>query len=836
MARHIINLDSKAALQETTAGGKGASLAWLRRTGFNVPPGFVITTAAFQQVLDASGIEVPPHKAEWTQDDLQQMRERIAACRFPPSLAASIQEGYQRLGGPVAVRSSMVGEDTVVASFAGQLDTQLNVRGIEQVIDAVKQCWSSLFNWRLFEYLNQRSATLQDTILDNLSMAVVVQRMVDAKAAGVAFSADPVTGQRSVIIEAGHGLGDAIVQGLVEPDRYVVDARNVIAESTATDRKNPVLEDDQVLQLAQVVRDVAARSECAQDIEWAWDGSDFHLLQCRPITSLVGKTIYSNRIVSDMVPGLIKPLVWSTNTVSKARNVFGRIFTELLGETDIDYSSLINRIHSRIYMNATLWSELFERVGMPINFFEMVARDEKAERRRPRITPKTLSAMARLLRFAWRHSRPATDTSAFVQRHHQQLEPYREMSWSSLKPEELLTWYGQLARIHGETQWYIFIGPVNMMIRNRMLTRLVEHRAPDVVPSDLIRGLVGLKALEPNQELQKLAAQARALDDEARRALMESDDATIRQVLPRSEQGQALMQGVDAFLQRYGFLSTSGTDFAGTPWSENPDVIWHSIGRSAASPMEGGTEDVDAIREEARERVRANLNLGERALFDRLLASTVALIDLREQASLLMSEDGYHMRRLFLVLADHFVARGALADRNDIFYLTYAEIEQLVEGQLEAGAARTKVIEEKAKMEHDAEVELPDTICGDHAPTFPISLAEDQEYLVGIRGSSGRAQGRACIILDPSQAPVDLAQEDILVVPFTDVGWTPLLSGIGGIVAETGGQLSHTSIVAREYGLPAVVSVKKATRLIKDGQPIAVDGDRGRVYLGQMRD
>lgn len=836
MARHIINLDTKAALQPSIAGGKGASLAWLRKAGFNVPPGFVITTAAFKQVLDASGIKVLPHKTEWTQDDLQLLRERIAGCRFPHQLAASVAEGYRQVGGPVAVRSSMVGEDTVVASFAGQLDTQLNVHGIDNVIDAVKQCWSSLFNWRLFQYLDQRSATLQDTILDDLSMAVVVQRMVDAVAAGVAFSADPVTGQRSVIIEAGRGLGDAIVQGLVEPDRYVVDARNILAESIPVDKKNPVLEEGQILQLAQVVRDVAARCECPQDVEWAWDGTDLHLLQCRPITSLVGKAVYSNRIVSDMVPGLIKPLVWSTNTKSMANNVFGRIFSKLLGETDIDYSALIKRIHSRIYTNTTLWSELFERVGLPINFFEMVARDEKAERRRPRLTPRTWPAIARLLRFAWRNSKPATDTSSFVQRHHQALDPYRQMSWPSLKPGELLAWYDQLAGIHGETQWYIFIGPVNMMIRNRLLNRLVERRAPDVVPSDLIRGLIGLKALEPNQELQRLAAQARALDGDTIRALMEADDGTIRQILSRSEQGLALIQGVDAFLARYGFLSTSGTDFAGTPWGEDPTVIWHSIGRSAASPTEVEAEDVEVIREGARESVRANLNPVERALFDRLLASTVSLIDLREQASLLMSEDGYHMRRIFLALADHFVARGALAERDDIFYLTYAEIEELVDGRLEASAARAKVEEEKAKMAHDAEIELPDTICGDHAPTLPISLAEDQEYLVGIRGSSGLAQGRACVVLDPSQAPVDLAREDILVVPFTDVGWTPLLSGIGGIVAETGGQLSHTSIVAREYGLPAVVSVKKATRLIKDGQPITVDGDRGRVYLGQRMD
>jgi len=220
-----------------------------------------------------------------------------------------------------------------------------------------------------------------------------------------------------------------------------------------------------------------------------------------------------------------------------------------------------------------------------------------------------------------------------------------------------------------------------------------------------------------------------------------------------------------------------------------------------------------------------------RMLFDRLLASTITYIDLRERTSLFMSEDSYQMRRIFLALADHLVARGDLDQHDDIFCLTYDELRGLVEGKLEANTIRVLVTTRKTEMEADAQVELPDTICGDHVPTHPSLPIEGQEYLVGISGSSGRAQGYARIVLEPAEAPITLTRSDILVVPFTDVGWTPLFSGIGGIVAETGGQLSHTSIVAREYGLPAVVSVKKATHLIRDGQPITVDGDTGRVYL-----
>jgi pyruvate,water dikinase len=832
MRHYVVSLDSKPALQEQHAGGKGASLAWLRKAGFQVPPGFVITVAAFEEMLRAADIKLSSHKEAWTQEGLEQIRQRIVARPTPDGLASQIETAYRGLG-IVAVRSSMVGEDGMVASFAGQLDTVLNVQGLDRILDAVKQCWASLFNWRMFQYLNQREADLQHALLETLSMAVVVQRMVDAEAAGVAFSADPVTGQGNLIIEAARGLGDAVVKGLVQPDRYVVDARNVVAETTAVDKGSPVLTEDLILRLAAIVRRVASARECPQDIEWAWDGDSFHLLQCRPITSLLGKTVYSNRMVSEMVPGLIKPLVWHTNTMSKVRNVFGRIFSELLGDADIDYESMVKRIHSRIYVNVTLWSNLFERVGMPGNFFEMITRDETVQRRRPKLGPRNLGAVARLLRFAWRHSRVVDDTTAFVQRHQQELEPYRGTSFSAVEPQELVKRYEALARLHGETQWFVFIGPVNMTIRNRMLNRLVERRAPDVMPSDLIRGLVGLKALEPNRELQRLAALAAALDSKAQRLLAEGDDETIRHVLSSSDQGQALVGAVDAFLKRYGFLSTSGTDFAGTSWVEDPTVIWRCIGRSAAYPMERRTEDVVALRQTARQRVRAALNPLERLLFDRLLTSTVSLIDLREQVSLLMSEDAFHMRRIFLALADHLVAGGLLAERDDIFYLTYGELLQVVDGQLDPDFVNETVGARKIAMERDAQIEPPDTVCGDVVPTHLVSLPPDQEYLVGIRGSSGLASGSARIVLEPSQAPVSLTRDDILVVPFTDVGWTPLLAGIGGIVAETGGQLSHTAIVAREYGLPAVVSVSQATRLIQDGQRVTVDGDSGRVYLGR---
>lgn len=831
MNRYVRQLKDKVSASVAISGGKGASLAQLHCWGFNVPAGFIITLHAFQDFLRDFDIEVLTRRTEWTQGDVERIRELLMACRVPDNIAIAITQAYRKLGGRVAVRSSMVGEDACIASFAGQLDTLLNVVGEQELLSAVKTCWASVFNWRLLNYLTEHEAITPNTLLENFSIAIVVQRMVEAKAAGVAFSADPVTGQSCVIIEAAHGLGDAMVQGLVEPDRYVVDARGVLAETTYSDVNAPALQTSQILRLAEIVREVAKHEKTPQDVEWAWDGNTFYLLQSRPITSIVGRNIYSNRMVSEMVPGLIKPLVWSTNTTAMTKNVFGRMFTDLIGPNDIDFSLLIRRIHSRIYVNNTMLGQLFERVGMPANFFEMMSRDEKAERSHPPMTPKMLGSICRVLRFAWRHSRVAGELSAFIKRHDQQLEHYRKSDWLAEKPETLLVRFDQLARLHGETQWFTFIGPLNMLVRNRLLNRLVETWAPGEIPSDLVRGLVGLKALEPNDELYKLAKWARTLGNEMQSLLLKGDDKTICKALSTSEEGRELVSKVDALLRRFGFLSTNGTDFSRMPWIENPTLIWHAIGRAAANCVETATENAEAIRQETRKRVRAQLNWVQRMLFDRLLASTITYIDLRERSSLLMSEDSYQMRRIFLALGSQLVSRGDLEQCDDVFYLMYDELRRLVEGKLGAETAKQLVSTRKKEMEADALIELPDTICGDYVPTHPIVPPEGQEYLVGISGSSGCAQGYARVILDPAEAPTTLTKNDILVVPFTDVGWTPLFPGIGGIVAETGGQLSHSAIVAREYGLPAVVSVKKATHLVREGQPITVDGYNGRVYL-----
>jgi phosphohistidine swiveling domain-containing protein len=832
MPTYTIDLDRKSALEEKRVGGKGSGLAWLRRQRFRVPEGFVITVDAFHDFLSEFGIELLGQNRDWTEGELEHIREMLTACRIPGRVSEAIATAYHQLGGAVAVRSSMIGEDTQMASFAGQLDTVLSVEGEDQVIDAVKGCWTSMFSWRLFKYLSEKSDLSSNSPVDRLSIAVVVQRMVDARAAGVAFSADPLTGQPCVIIEAVHGLGERLVQGLAKPDRYVVDTRGVVCESTAVDPDKPVLSKSQILELSEVIRQVARRTNTPQDIEWASDDTGLYVLQRRPITTLVGKHVYSAGTMSEMLPGLIKPLVWSVSSKAVLENVFARIFTELLGPNDVDYSALCRRVHSRVYIDTTLLGQVLERLGLPANTFESMSRGERARRhQRMPLNRKTLRTMFRLLRFLLRHSRAAGDIDRYLRRHDHELDAYRRVDLSIQDPRSLLDRLDQLLDLYSETMWFNFVGPMNMLVRNKMLESMVAKHAPDVVPSDLVRGLVGLKSLESNRELQSLAAKARALGDQTCELLMGQGDREIRTQLSRTVSGQSLIADVDTFLDRYGFLSAAGTDLSRTPWIENPTMIWHTIGRLANAPDKLAPRNMDAIREDARVRVRSGLGWYLRPFFDLLHRSTVTYIGLRERSSFMISEDSFEIRRILLALSEQLYARGDLGRREDVFCLTLDELHQSVEGTVENGMARKWASERRAEMEADALLELPETFCGDMVPTSPIQAGKDREYLSGISGSAGRAEGYARIVLDPAEAPARLRADDILVVPFSDVSWTPLFAGVGGVIAETGGQLSHSAIVAREYGLPAVVNVKHATRLIHDGQFVTVDGNKGQVWL-----
>jgi len=830
MGSPLFHLSDRRALREALSGGKAASLARIARRGFRVPPGFVIPTGVLAEVLANHGIGAPMDTRE-----AGRIRKALLEVEFPARIEGEIRRVFRALGGPVAIRSSMVGEDSTYASFSGQLETFLNVTDEESLMQAIRKCYMSAFSDRLIEYLHGHVGRASPGPIHDTGMAVLVQTMLNPRAAGIAFSADPDTGRFRIIIEAVRGLGDSAASGLGNPDRYVIEHGGEVIEKTCSDPERPVLDGDSLKQLADTVVAVSREMALAQDIEWALDGDGFAILQTRPITSLYGKNVYSRKLARDMAPGPIKPLYFSTNIVDMTTNVFGPVFNTVLGRRDINYTDLVKLIRSRVFANATLFAKLLGEMGMPVNLFEMIARDEAAVHKRPRMSPQLMRRLLGLLSFVFKNAFVAARARSFVARHEARLERYRSADWSGVAPHDLLDEISSLRRSHGETQWYMWITAINMFVRNKMLSSLVRKRAPGVDPGKLLAGYTGLKSLEPHDEMRNIADHIAAGIPEALDLLKTGEPENIVARLEQTDAGRAVLDRFDAFMERYGYLSTSATDFTLPPWIENPRFIWRSIAAMAGGAAEDAARrDVAAERMEARRAVERNLGPVRRVMFSRLLDSTITYLNLRERISFLMSEDAYQMRRLYLELGSSLRQDGRLAGHTDLFFLNFDELLDLAEGRLAPGDAKRTIAARRSELEADAEADVPDIICGEEGALRERPLPENLEYLRGIPGSAGRVRGRARVVRDPSSIQGKLTREDILIVPFMDIGWTPLFANIGGIVAETGGQLSHSAIVAREYGLPAVVSVERATRIINDGDWITIDGSTGRVYPGYV--
>jgi len=635
-----------------------------------------------------------------------------------------------------------------------------------------------------------------------------------------------------VIIEAVPGIGMDAVSRKTNPDRYVVNASGKISELAPVDKEHPLLPRELILRLAGSANRIARKMGRPQDIEWAWDGTDFIFLQTRPISSLVGKQIYSNKLVADMSPGIIKPLQWSTNTLSMMTRVFSRLFTEILGPNDIDFNKAIRLIHSRVYTSITFFDGLLKRIGLPGNFFEMITRDETARRRRPPLSPRLLHCLAfKFIPFIWKYSRIEAKMNAFITKQDAMLELYRKADWSGIGVDDKYLHFKHLLSLHNDAQWSIMITALNMAIRNTVVKKMIRKHAPSVQPSDLLTGPAGVKDWELNTELDSLSEKLHGHGEDIIRLCIEGDDGKIRRRLGSWTKGKELISEFDAFMRKYGHLSANTTNFTEPSWIENPRMIWSSIGSKASNRHQKRQAGSESSRAEKRDEILRHLNPLQSKLFRRLLRSTILYLTLREKISLLLSEDTYQLRRLVLSLGGDLAQKGFIEQPEDIFYLYFNEITKIISDEPEPSEIGGKIVRRKWRIQKDSLIVPEDTICGDQIMTRSDVKICESEFLAGICGSSGFKQGYAYVVGDPGNINRILTPEDILVVPFAHVGWTPLFSKIGGIVAETGGQLSHTSIIAREFGIPAVVSVARAMGTIKTGQPLTIDADEGRIYL-----
>ncbi|MFV0373411.1 PEP/pyruvate-binding domain-containing protein [Microbacterium sp.] len=777
------------------AGGKGANLGELIAAGFDVPAGFVVTTAAYRAAI-APLDEVDAHA--------------VAAAAVPAAVDTALRAAYAELdGGPVAVRSSATAEDLPGAAFAGQQDTFLGIVGDEALRDAVRRCWASLWTDRAIAYRERLRIPPE-----SVAIAVVVQRMVPADYAGVMLTADPVTGARDrVVIDASPGLGEAVVSGLVTPDHAVVDeADRVVAHTrgrretviraaanggtrTESGGDEPALTDGDLAGLARVGRRIAAHFGTPQDIEWAITERGIAILQARPMTALPPAPIALSRLQRFIGPVLLEllprrpyPLEFTTWSLMIGAHVQGMV--DGIAGLRLHFADIMPA-HDAIVQ-------------------EFVPYQPHPTGRTPRRVLRTIAHLGRDPR-RWRTDtryaqfRAATAVLA--------AQNPRELSWSELVsvPPQAAAATDLMTALR-----IAYLPPAAAaMVRLRLI--LVALGRTDLF-ADLLLGhrTVTQRA---NDELAAIAAAIRADADLAGRAAECDGDelwALVRDGAPR------IRAQVEAFLDEFGHRETTSILLGKDPtWGDEPGTMMALV-----AVLLGDEPDPRPARFEtalatllAHPVVRAlRLQPTARRLADR--ASTGVLV--REDSHFELTRTMPPVRHALIEAGRRLAEAGAIDDPEDAWFLTYGELRSMTGPDDTRVDVRAAALRRRAAYAERASAPLiaPSTL-------YPNRRAGDA-VVAGTPGGGGRAQGPVRVIHDVTEF-ARLQPGEVLVCPATNPSWTPLFARAAAVVVDNGGVASHAAIVAREYGLPAVMGTGDGTRVLTDGDLVRVDGDLGTV-------
>ena len=762
-------------------GNKAESLRFLADKGFPIPLTYVCTWDAY---------------VRYAQGDVQVVEEVGA------ELAAKID--HKKM---YAVRSSANLEDGVDLSFAGQFRSVLNVQGVDDILKAVRLIWDTTQSSSIRTYLERKGRGVQD-----VKMAVIIQAMVSAEVSGVAFSKNPVTSLDEVLVEAVRGSGEALVQDGSTPQRWVNKwgAWTSVPDASKDDQVVPLdLIDDVVRQ----TKEIATTYGRPVDLEWVFDGRSIKWVQMRGITTL-RVPIFSNRLSNEVFPGVIKPLVWSVN-VPLVNGAWMTLFTELIGPNDIEPEALAGRFYSRAYFDMAAVGQILELLGLPRESLELLIGVEVGGPDRPTFKPssKTFALLPRILRFGWDKLRFSRKIDAFLVAMKRQFRCFELQQGQELSAVQLLERIDDLAVLVQETAYYNTVIAVLMRIYNWLLKGQLDRLGVDLEGFDLTGGDEALEAFDPNVELAQLARVYLSLDEDRQTRVRQGGYKQLSTVPGTG----VLESGIAQFVERFGHLSNSSSDFSKKPWRESPDLILQMI-IDHAPPASGGRDRVQFSDLQIPVLRRPFV----RALYDRAQRFQWY----REAISSLYTYGYGLFRDLFLALGHHFVRWGSIARVEDVFTLYMAEVRETVRVESPAPNWLGVVRERKAELDRMRGVTPPAMIFGHTAP----SLNPDEEGgLKGTPTSRGVYMGPVRI-LQGIQDIGKVRDGDVLVIPYSDVGWTPLFTRAGAVVAESGGILSHSSIIAREYGIPAVVSVPGACQLA-DGTRVTVDGHNGTVTV-----
>jgi phosphohistidine swiveling domain-containing protein len=713
-----------------------------------------------------------------------------------------------------AVRSSANIEDGYCVSFAGQFSSLLNITGIDNLLKAIEQVWLSARRGELDAYLAK-----MDYAVEELRMAVILQQMVKPVVSGVVFNKNPVTGLDEIVVEAVSGTGEVLVQEGITPDRWIYKWGDWISKPTSS-----LIDTELILQVVQQTKEIAARCGRCVDLEWVYDGQDIYWIQLRDITSVDHHNIYSNRMAREMLPGIIKPLVWSVNT-RLMNSVWVDIFTELIGPNDIKPEDLAKSFYYRAYFNMGTIGRIFEAVGMQRETLEIMM-GMKGGEDHPKFQPsmKVMKHIPRLTRFMISKMLFDRDLDAFLPLMDCQYASFASRDLSELDEAEILDGVNELFAFTKKAAYRNIVGPLLMHAYNGLLRRQLQQIGIEYDNFDLTNNFEELEHYDPNSYLDRLAGLFFGADESAELGAEQSDLQSV-------DMSVELEEEVSLFIERFGHLSESGNDFSQTPWREDKDLVQRMI----ANRMEVKTSeasDHESSRSSTETLIWDDLPVtGFKRLQTRWLYGRARKYRYYREAISFKYTFGYGLfRKYFLALADKFCRRGIIENRDDIFLLYLDEVRSIAAGGIDMDYI-CLVEQRKREIEAVKDVVLPEVIYGEQPP--PVEICDETgHHLSGIPTSGGYFQGSVRVIRSLSEFD-KMLNNAVLVIPFSDISWAPLFAQAGAIIAESGGMLSHSSIVAREYRIPAVVSITNACRLLKDDMIVTVDGFKGEVIIKQ---
>ncbi|GBF84852.1 phosphoenolpyruvate synthase [Aphanothece sacrum FPU3] len=750
-------------LKPQKVGQKAATLSYLKRLGYQVPDGWILLPG----------------------DDPQPLLDYLDP-----------QIHY-----PLVVRSSAIGEDSETASAAGQYRTILNVNNPEVLKAAIIDCFTSYNNGNAVQYRQDRGQ-------DEQGMVVLIQIQVKGVFSGVAFSRDPVNPVNDiVVVEALPGEAKRVVSGQFTPEQYRVmiqrfEDNDVITIESLPDQVSGDIPPQLIEMVASLTRDIEDLYHgIPQDIEWSYDGQQLWLLQARSITTL--QPIWTRKIASEVIPGVIHPLTWSINRPLTC-GVWGDLFTLVLGKKTqgLDFNETATLHYQQAYFNATLLGSIFQRMGLPADSLEFLLRGEKFSKP-PLIS--TLQNTPGLLRLFKAESKLEKD---FNQEYTTLFEPTLtrlfNQSLNDLSESQLLDRIETILLVLKRATYYSILAPLSLALRQTILKVSAQDLDNRYTPE-----IASIKALE------NLASQTIYLIDingiETQESLFLS--------LENHPDGHMIIENFQHILEEYGYLSDIATDISIPRWKDNSASVKKIFTQLLINQnsLEQKLSSSRKIRNWKITQVQKRLNLKGKVteIYSQLLAQ---------------------LRWSFLAIGELFHHRELIKDINNIFLLTHEEIIQLIEStenDLQNNISQLLEQRQREFEENQKLTNIPYVVYGNITPT-PVKLTpsplNSKQQLRGIGASPGKVEGIVKICKN-LQYLGEIEPNTILVVPYTDSGWGPWLARASGIIAEVGGSLSHGAIIAREYGIPAVMNIHHATQLLKDGQIIRLDGQLGIIEI-----